>query len=95
MNFLLLAGKRYLLRQLFIQLHDRSVLCIYLYYFPFYLQIKVGNVTEGREVLRSHGLDFDSHFYWISVGALLGFTILFDFGFVLALSYIKRKPCLS
>ncbi|QCD80127.1 ATP-binding cassette [Vigna unguiculata] len=43
-----------------------------------------------KEVLRSHGLDFDSNFYWISVGALLGLTILFDFGFVLALTYIKQ-----
>ncbi|KAG5010999.1 hypothetical protein JHK87_019514 [Glycine soja] len=57
---------------------------------PRWQKIQEGNITVGREVLRSHGLDFDSHFYWLSVGALLGFTILFDFGFVLALSYIKQ-----
>lgn len=48
-------------------------------------------MTIGREVLSSHGLDFDGNFYWISVGALLGFTVLCDIGFVLALTYLKRK----
>lgn len=67
---------------------------VYINYFIFYLQIQEGNITVGKEVLRSHGLDFDSNFYWISVGALLGLTVLFDFGFVLALTYIKRKSYL-
>ncbi|XP_027917974.1 pleiotropic drug resistance protein 3-like [Vigna unguiculata] len=57
---------------------------------PRWQKIQEGNITVGKEVLRSHGLDFDSNFYWISVGALLGLTILFDFGFVLALTYIKQ-----
>ncbi|KAK7264776.1 hypothetical protein RJT34_32386 [Clitoria ternatea] len=57
---------------------------------PRWQTIKEGSITVGREVLRSHGLDFHSNFYWISIGALLGFTILFDFGFVLALTYIKQ-----
>lgn len=57
---------------------------------PRWQKIQEGNITVGLEVLRSRGLDFDRKFYWISVGALLGFTILFDFGFVLALTYIKQ-----
>ncbi|KAK7388064.1 hypothetical protein VNO78_22868 [Psophocarpus tetragonolobus] len=57
---------------------------------PRWQKIQEGNITVGNEVLRSHGLDFDSNFYWLSVVALLGFTVLFDFGFVLALSYIKQ-----
>ncbi|CAJ1940722.1 unnamed protein product [Sphenostylis stenocarpa] len=57
---------------------------------PRWQKIQEGNITVGKEVLSTHGLDFDSNFYWISVGALLGFTILFDFGFVLALTYIKH-----
>jgi hypothetical protein len=52
-------------------------------------------MTIGMEVLTSHGLDFDGYFYWISLGALVGFTILFDTGFVLALTYFKRKFVLS
>ncbi|KAG2721209.1 hypothetical protein I3843_02G058000 [Carya illinoinensis] len=51
-------------------------------------EISKGNTTIGREVLTSHGLNFESYFYWISLGALLGFTILFDAGFVLALTYL-------
>lgn len=45
----------------------------------------------GKAVLTSHGLDFDAYFYWISVAALFSFTIVFDLGFVLALTYLKRK----
>ncbi|KAJ1403026.1 P-loop containing nucleoside triphosphate hydrolase [Sesbania bispinosa] len=41
---------------------------------PRWQKIQNGNITVGREVLRDHGLDFDSNFYWLSVGALLGFT---------------------
>jgi hypothetical protein len=48
-------------------------------------------MTIGREVLTTHGLNFEGYFYWISLGALFGFTILFDIGFVLALTYLKRK----
>ena len=55
-------------------------------------QVQEGsNTTIGSEVLISHGLDFGDNFYWLSVGALLGFAVLYDFGFILALSYLKRK----
>nr|GLL29395.1 pleiotropic drug resistance protein 3-like isoform X1 [Ipomoea trifida] len=47
------------------------------------------NVTIGDEVLESRGLNFDGYLYWVSVGALFGFTILFNLGFVLALSFLK------
>jgi membrane protein DedA with SNARE-associated domain len=50
-----------------------------------------GNTTMGKGVLTSHGLNFEGYFYWISLGALFGFTILFDLGFILALTYLKRK----
>lgn len=48
-----------------------------------------GNMTIGREVLVTHGLDFEGYFYWISLGALFGFTILFDAVFILALTFLK------
>lgn len=54
-----------------------------------------GNMTIGQSVLASHGLNFDGYFYWISVGALIGFMILFDLGFILALTYLKRKSILN
>ncbi|OVA16669.1 ABC transporter-like [Macleaya cordata] len=47
------------------------------------------NTTLGRQTLESRGLNFDGYFYWISLGALFGFSILFNIGFTLALSFLK------
>ncbi|KAF5454239.1 hypothetical protein F2P56_023919 [Juglans regia] len=45
--------------------------------------------TIGRETLESRGLNFDGDLYWISLGALFGFAIVFNFGYILALSFLK------
>jgi hypothetical protein len=37
------------------------------------------------------GLDFSSYFYWISVGALIGFILLFNAGFAIGLTIKNRK----
>ncbi|XP_044500168.1 pleiotropic drug resistance protein 3-like isoform X3 [Mangifera indica] len=50
------------------------------------------NATIGKAVLDSRGLNYQGYFLWISLGALFGFALLFNFGFVLALSFLKRKP---
>nr|GMD03507.1 pleiotropic drug resistance protein 3 [Ipomoea batatas] len=47
------------------------------------------NMTIGEEVLESRGLNFDGYLYWVSIGALFGFIILFNLGFTLALSFLK------
>ncbi|KAK9991983.1 hypothetical protein SO802_026968 [Lithocarpus litseifolius] len=47
------------------------------------------NTTLGQQVLESHGLNFDGFFYWISITALTGFTVLFNVGFTLALTFLK------
>ncbi|XAR52749.1 Xenobiotic-transporting ATPase [Bertholletia excelsa] len=47
------------------------------------------NITIGQEVLESRGLNFEGYFFWISIGALFGLTILFNIGFTLALSFLK------
>ncbi|KAJ0870671.1 putative ABC-type sulfate transporter [Helianthus annuus] len=47
------------------------------------------NTTIGQQTLQSRGLDFEGYYYWISLGALFGFVLLFNIGFVLALSYLK------
>ncbi|XP_004302337.1 PREDICTED: pleiotropic drug resistance protein 3-like [Fragaria vesca subsp. vesca] len=47
------------------------------------------NVTVGRETLKSRGLNFDGYFYWVSLGALFGFTLIFNIGFILSLSFLK------
>ncbi|CAI8599245.1 unnamed protein product [Vicia faba] len=57
---------------------------------PRWKKIQEGNITVGREVLKSRGLDFDSNFFWISIAALLGFTVVFDILFVVALTYLKE-----
>ncbi|XP_047315156.1 pleiotropic drug resistance protein 3-like [Impatiens glandulifera] len=51
----------------------------------------IGNVTIGHQTLISRGLDYQDYFFWISIGALFGFTILFTIGSTLALSFLKRK----
>ncbi|KAM7279762.1 hypothetical protein ACFE04_006896 [Oxalis oulophora] len=56
---------------------------------PRWQKLMPGNTTIGMDILTSHGLEFSGYFYWISVGALLGFTLLFDVGFILALTYLK------
>ncbi|KAL5204060.1 hypothetical protein ABZP36_008931 [Zizania latifolia] len=57
---------------------------------PRWLKITVSNVTLGRRILMDRGLDFSSYFYWISVGALIGFIFLFNVGFAVGLTI--KKP---
>lgn len=49
------------------------------------------NHTVGEMVLINRGIFTGSYWYWISVGALFGFTVIFNIGFNLALTYMKRK----
>ncbi|OMO80632.1 hypothetical protein COLO4_24018 [Corchorus olitorius] len=48
------------------------------------------NSTEplGVSVLKSRGIFPEAHWYWIGVGALIGFCFLFNFLFTLALKYL-------
>ncbi|KAK3189964.1 hypothetical protein Dsin_029525 [Dipteronia sinensis] len=48
-----------------------------------------GNTTVGHQTLESRGLNFDDSFYWISLCALIGFTVLFNVVFLLALTFLK------
>ncbi|KAH9779207.1 hypothetical protein WN944_014373 [Citrus x changshan-huyou] len=56
---------------------------------PRWEKITSGNTTVGRQTLESRGLNFDSSFYWISIAALIGFTVLFNVVFTLALTFLK------
>ncbi|XP_048433500.1 pleiotropic drug resistance protein 3-like isoform X1 [Pyrus x bretschneideri] len=56
---------------------------------PRWKKILSSNVTIGLQALESRGLNFDDKFYWISVGALLGFWMVFNLGFTFALSFLK------
>ncbi|KAM3752302.1 hypothetical protein ACB098_03G007300 [Castanea mollissima] len=52
------------------------------------------NTTIGQEILESRGLNFDGYLYWISLGALFGFIIVFKIGYVLALTFLKCRMVL-
>ncbi|KAI7979754.1 Pleiotropic drug resistance protein 3 [Camellia lanceoleosa] len=47
------------------------------------------NTTIGQETLESRGLHFHGYLFWISFGALLGFVIIFNIGFTLALTFLN------
>ncbi|KAK1312861.1 ABC transporter G family member 31 [Acorus calamus] len=49
-----------------------------------------GNETVGYNVLHSHGLPVRDSWYWIGVGALLAYAVLFNILFTLALAYLKQ-----
>ncbi|KAH7655217.1 Taurine-transporting ATPase protein, partial [Dioscorea alata] len=64
---------------------------------PRWQKISAGNLTIGNIVLSNHGLQFKSNFYWVSVGALLGFALLFNLGFILALTFrrsVGKSRCI-
>ncbi|XP_060675558.1 pleiotropic drug resistance protein 1 isoform X1 [Ziziphus jujuba] len=50
------------------------------------------NSTEplGIEVLRSHGFFTDAYWYWLGVGASIGFVLLFNIGYVLSLTCLNE-----
>ncbi|KAJ1273641.1 hypothetical protein BS78_05G000200 [Paspalum vaginatum] len=56
-----------------------------------WLKFTASGVTLGRRILMDRGLNFSSYFYWISVGALIGFILLFNMGFAIGLT-IKKPP---
>uniref|UniRef100_A0A0E0JL12 ABC transporter domain-containing protein n=1 Tax=Oryza punctata TaxID=4537 RepID=A0A0E0JL12_ORYPU len=47
------------------------------------------NETLGVQVLKSRGVFPEAKWYWIGFGAMLGFTILFNALFTLALTYLR------
>ncbi|XP_061343387.1 pleiotropic drug resistance protein 1-like [Gastrolobium bilobum] len=43
----------------------------------------------GVEVLKSRGFFTEYYWYWIGLGAMIGYTILFNIGYILALTYLN------
>ncbi|KAL9360246.1 hypothetical protein Peur_048369 [Populus x canadensis] len=56
---------------------------------PRWQKVSSSNITLGQKILESRGLYFNECFYWIPLGALIGFWIIFNIGFTCALSYSK------
>ncbi|KAK6157909.1 hypothetical protein DH2020_012157 [Rehmannia glutinosa] len=50
-----------------------------------------GNTTMGRQILENRGLDFGREYFWISIGALFGITLLLNVGFAVALTLSKPR----
>jgi hypothetical protein len=56
------------------------------------LQVLQGsNGILGVNVLKSRGFFTEAKWYWIGTGALLGYVIVFNILFTIALSYLKRN----
>ncbi|CAO2183374.1 unnamed protein product [Urochloa humidicola] len=53
------------------------------------LNSTASNETLGVQVLKSRGVFTEAKWYWIGFGAMVGFTILFNVLFTLALTYLK------
>lgn len=51
------------------------------------------NSTEslGVTLLKSRGFFPEARWYWIGVGALIGYVLLFNFLFTMALKYLNRE----
>ena len=49
------------------------------------------NNTEGIAVLQNRGLHSETYYYWIGVGALVGFILIFNLLFTIVLSYFHRE----
>jgi hypothetical protein len=53
-------------------------------------QIQNGT-TLGVTVLKNRGIFTEAKWYWIGLGALIGYTLLFNLLYTLALSVLSRK----
>ncbi|KFK36615.1 hypothetical protein AALP_AA4G146800 [Arabis alpina] len=56
---------------------------------PRWQKMQPTNITLGRTILETRGLNYDDYMYWVSLSALLGFTVLFNIIFTLALTFLK------
>ncbi|EOA26339.1 hypothetical protein CARUB_v10022507mg [Capsella rubella] len=56
---------------------------------PRWQQMQPTNVTLGRTILESRGLNYDDYMYWVSLCALFGLTVIFNTIFTLALTFLK------
>ncbi|KAF4388700.1 hypothetical protein G4B88_018977 [Cannabis sativa] len=50
---------------------------------------KSSQPTVGKTLLKERGLFVDENWYWIGIGALLGFSLLFNVLFIAALTFLK------
>jgi hypothetical protein len=51
--------------------------------------------TLGVQILKARGIFVDANWYWIGVGALLGYIMLFNILFILFLDWLGREYLIS
>lgn len=49
----------------------------------------LGNNSVGTNILTSHGIPTQNYWYWLGIGVLLGYSVLFNVLFTLAMTYLK------
>ena len=62
----------------------------------FYLAQIVDNATNktlGVQFLEIRGIFVDANWYWIGVGALIGYIFLFNILFIFFLDWLDRECC--
>lgn len=56
--------------------------------------LKFVNGTKlGKAVMESRSFFSGPHWYWIGLGALAGFVVLYNIGYILCLTYLDREFC--
>lgn len=50
---------------------------------------RIQEPTVGKAFLKARGIFTEDYWYWISVGALIGFSLFFNICFILALTYLN------
>ncbi|KAK4279545.1 hypothetical protein QN277_011312 [Acacia crassicarpa] len=50
---------------------------------------RIPEPTVGKALLKARGMFTEEYWYWISVGALLGFSLLFNICFIAALTFLS------
>lgn len=65
---------------------------------PIFMQVvdaTVSTDTLGVQVLKARGIFVDPNWYWIGVGALLGYIMLFNVLFIVFLDLLDRECLVS
>lgn len=55
------------------------------------MQASDNTTILGVAILKNFNIFAEKNWYWIGVGALIGFTLLFNVLFTFALMYLNRK----
>ncbi|KAF8403516.1 hypothetical protein HHK36_011620 [Tetracentron sinense] len=50
---------------------------------------RIPEPTVGKTLLKSRGMFVDDYWYWICIGALIGFSLLFNVCFIVALTFLN------